>query len=142
MSNGKAEWEKACISKIFNMFDKGVFKYSSLPLGQNAIESTWVFKTKKGPNGKFIKYKAWLCEQGFSQELGMNLGDTIAPTERLSSLWMLLTKAALLDLNIGKMDAVTAFLNSYLTEDIFMRLAKGLEPLRNILTGEDIVLKF
>ncbi|MBW0464816.1 hypothetical protein O181_004531 [Austropuccinia psidii MF-1] len=124
MSNDKAEWDKACISKIFNMFDKGVFKYSSLPPGQNAIQSTWVFKTKKAPNGKFITHKSWLYKQGFSEELGMSFEDTVAPTERLSSLRMLLTKATVLDLNIGKMDAVTAFLNSDLTEDIFMHLAK------------------
>ncbi|MBW0553824.1 hypothetical protein O181_093539 [Austropuccinia psidii MF-1] len=123
------------------MFDKGVLNYSSLPLGWNAIGSTWFLKTKKGPNGEFIKCKAQLCAQGFSQEPGMDFGNTFSPTTRLSSLRMLLTKATVLGLDVGQMDAVTAFLNSELSEDIFMRLPKGLELLNNIPTGEDIVLK-
>lgn len=63
-----------------------VFTVVELPEGSKAIGSTWVYREKLTPTGVYIKHKARLCAQGFTQKEGVDYDETYAPTGSKSAL--------------------------------------------------------
>ena len=63
----------------------------------------------------------------------MDYLDTFAPVAKLASLRLFLARAAVEDLEIHQMDAVTAFLAEGIEEEIYMEHPEGFEE------GEDLV---
>lgn len=84
------------------------------------MDSKWVFKTKRDANGNIQKYKARLVIKGCAQKSGIDFTDTYAPVVRYSSIRFLISLACKLNLDIDQMDAVTAFLQGDLNEEIYM----------------------
>nr|GFA16181.1 zinc finger, CCHC-type [Tanacetum cinerariifolium] len=76
-------------------------------------------------DGSIDKYKARLVIQCFRQKEGIDLFDTYAPVARISTIRLLLALAAIQDLVIHQMDVITAFLNGYLDEEIYMKQPEG-----------------
>ena len=50
------------------------------------LESRWIFKIKRTPEGLVDKYKARLVAQGFSQILGVPYGGVFASTARFAAV--------------------------------------------------------
>ena len=63
--------------------------------------------------------------KGYSQQPGVDYDETYAPVARLTSIRILLSIAATLDLEVHQMDVKTAFLNGELKEEIFMSIPDG-----------------
>jgi hypothetical protein len=61
---------------------------------RNVIGTKWVFKNKQDEHGIFIRNKASLVDQGYSQVEGVDYGETFAPVARLESIRILLAYAA------------------------------------------------
>lgn len=93
---------------------------TNIPKEKRAIKCKWVYATKEDINGEITKFKARLVAKGFSQIEGIDYQETFAPVVRYSSIRMLLAIAAHYNLEIAQMDAVTAFLNGKLEEEIYM----------------------
>lgn len=91
-----------------------------LPPGKIPIKCKWVFKTKLDANGNVFKHKARLVGKGCSQKHGIDYTETFAPVVRYTSIRFLIALAAKLNLHIHQMDAVTAYLNGELKEEIYM----------------------
>lgn len=85
---------------------------------RNAIESKWVFKTKRNVDGTIALYKARLVIKGCAQRKGIDYQETFSPVVRYSSIRFLLALAAKHDLQIYQMDVVTAFLQGDLNEEV------------------------
>ena len=62
-----------------------------------------------------------LCAQGCSQIPGLGYGDTYSLTGAMATLRLILSLGDTNDWKIHNMDAKTAFSNSTLTEDIYLR---------------------
>ena len=58
--------------------------------------------------------------KGYKQTEGLDYFDTYSPITRINSIRMVLTIAALRNLEVHQMDVKTTFLNGYLEEEIFM----------------------
>lgn len=86
-----------------------------------------VFKTKRHANGSIVKYKARLVAKGCSQRKGIDFEETYSPVIRYSSLRFLLSLTVKYDLYVEQLDAVTAFLQGELSEEIYLRPPEGLE---------------
>lgn len=113
-------WKKAMEEEIEAHAVNGTWILTDLPSGKKPIPNKWVFKMKRDANGSIIKYKARLVVKGCSQKYGIDFNETFAPVVRYNSLRYLIALAAKYDLHIHQMDAVTAFLNGELKEEIYM----------------------
>ena len=80
-------------------------------------EGHLVFTEKVGSEGNIMRKKVRLVIKGFTEVWGPTLGH--------NTLFSSLAYAASLDLEIHQMDAVAAYLNSNLTEEIYLRPLDG-----------------
>lgn len=74
-----------------------------LPKGRKAIKTKWIFKTKRDNNGNILRHKV----------------------VRYSTIRLLVTLAVKKGLKIDQMDAITAFLQGDLNEEIYVELPEG-----------------
>ena len=93
--------------------------------GIKPIECKWIYKKKRGVNGKVETFKARLVEKGFTQKEGIDYEETFSPVAMLKSIRILLSIAAHFNYEIWQMDVKTAFLNGHLEECIYMMQPYG-----------------
>lgn len=120
-------WKAAMKEEYDSLMLNETWTLSKLPAGKKAISSKWVFKTKVNADGVAVRHKARLVAKGFNQLKGIDYNETYAPVVRYTSIRFLLALAAKYDLLIHQMDAVTAFLNAKLQEEIFMTKPIGFD---------------
>ena len=101
----------------------------------NILPTTWRFTYKPDPDGYITKFKARLCARGDLQ-LGVNKQDVAAITGAYKTFCMLMALVAAFDLNVIQLDAVNAFINADLDEDIYISCPDGYKE-----AGRDICLK-
>jgi hypothetical protein len=121
------EWQEAVTTEYKSLLESQTWESVILPPGKNLVGSKWVFKVKENADGTIERYKARLVAQGFSQKFGIDYEDTFAPVVKYTSIRTILAIAAKRDMEIHHMDVKTAFLNSELKEDIYMRPPPGFE---------------
>lgn len=107
------------------MENKGTWELVDLPPGRKAIGNRWTFAKKFDANGILSRYKARLVGKGFSQIPGQDFDATYAPVMQLDSLRVLLSIAAVNDLECQQMDIKGAYLNGTLNEEVYMRQPEG-----------------
>lgn len=76
---------------------------------------------------KIMKYQARLVSKGFSQVEGIDYEESFTPVVKYTSIRMLLAIAAHEDLKVTQLDAVTAFLNGELEEEMYKEQPKLFE---------------
>ena len=92
------------------------------PPDANIVSSRWVYKIKdENPP----RYKARFCPRGFSQQYGVDYEETFAPVVKPETLRVLFAVSAARNYDIHQMDVKTAFLNSTVKEDIYVRQPEG-----------------
>lgn len=119
-SDESNQWLEAMQSELKSLVDNNTWEVVELPNDRKAIKNKWVFAKKLNAAGSTVKFKARLCAKGFSQREGIDYTETFAPVARYTSLRYILAVAAEMDLNLTQMDAVSAFLNGPLKEDVYM----------------------
>jgi hypothetical protein len=82
---------------------------------------------KSLPDGNISKYKACFVAKGYTQEEGIDYDQTFSPTGKPSSLQAIIALATKNNWVIEQMDAVAAFLNSDLKEEIYLEQPEGFE---------------
>ena len=108
-----------------SMYSNSVWELVALPERFRPIRNKWIYKRKKGPDGKFETYKARLVAKGYTQKERVDYEETFSPVAILKSIRNLLSMAASLDYEIWQMDVKTVFLNGNLDEEIYMSQPKG-----------------
>ncbi|KXJ71784.1 hypothetical protein RP20_CCG019713 [Aedes albopictus] len=102
------------------LINNNTWTLTELPKGRSAIKCKWVYKTKHDASGKMDRYKARLVIKGYSQRKGVDYDETYSPVVRHSSLRYLFAMAAKYNLQVDQMDAITAFLQGDIEEEIYM----------------------
>jgi len=118
-------WQRAMIAEMESMDSNQVWELIEPPSGVKPIGCKWVYKRKRGSDGKVQTLKARLVAKGYTQKEGIDYEETFSPVSMLKSIWILLSLAAHLDYEIWQMDVKTAFLNGSLEETIYMRQPEG-----------------
>ena len=119
------EWKKAMDREMESMGSNSVWSLIEAPKGVKPIGCKWIYKRKRGQDGKVETFKARLVAKGYTQKEGINYDETFSPVAMLKSVRILLVVVAALDYEIWQMDVKTTFLNGELEEDIYMQKPKG-----------------
>ena len=113
-------WQKAMQSEMESMYSNQVWNLVEPLDGIKPIGCKWIYKKKRGVDGKVHTFKARLVAKGYTQKEGIDYEETFSPVAMLKSIRILLSIAAHLDYEIWQMDVKTAFLNGNLEECIYM----------------------
>ena len=76
-----------------------------------------------------MRNKARLVAQGYSQEEGIDFTETFAPVARLEAIRILLSFAAHHEIILYQMDVKSAFLNGFITEEVYVKQPPGFEDI-------------
>jgi hypothetical protein len=93
----------------------------------NVIGTKSVFKNKQGEDCEVVRNKARFVTQGFSQVEGLDFGKTFARVAHLEAIRILLAFATSKGFKLYQMDVKSAFLNSIIHEEIYVRQPPGFE---------------
>ncbi|GKE30762.1 retrovirus-related pol polyprotein from transposon TNT 1-94 [Tanacetum coccineum] len=90
------------------------------PKSTTIIGTKWVYKNKLDENGVVSRNKARLVAQGYNQQEGIDYDETYALVARLESIRILLAYSYALYFKLFQMDVKSAFLNSFINEEIYV----------------------
>ena len=74
-----------------------------------------------------MRNKARLVAQGFTQVEGIDFGEIFAPVARLEAIMILLAFAASQYFKLYQIDVKSAFLNSFIEEEVYVKQPSGFE---------------
>ena len=114
-----AKWKMEMKEEMDSLNKTKTWELVELPKDRKTIGCKWVFKLKKGFDGKVERYKAILVAKGYSQMEGIDYHDIFSLVIKLLAL------VALLVLEFEQLDLKTTFLHGYLDEEIYMEQPKG-----------------
>lgn len=113
-------WLEAMRKEYDSLIENDTWELTNLPENKKAIQCKWVFKTKYDSEGTPERYKARLVIKGCAQKKGIDYEETYSPVVRYSSIRFLMALAVKYNMDIDQMDAVTAFLQGDLSDEIYM----------------------
>ncbi len=127
------EWVAAITEEYHNLQWKGVFIEVECPVDVCVHEGRLVFAEKVGSDGDVTRKKVRLVAKGYMEVWGEDYWHTYSPTLGHNTLLSSLAYAAAHDLEIHQLDAVAAYLNSDLTEEIYLRPPDGVPTSPNMV---------
>ncbi|CAJ2666341.1 unnamed protein product [Trifolium pratense] len=101
------------------------------PSHKNIIGTKWVFRNKLNEQGEVVRNKARLVAQGYSQQEGIDYTETFAPVARLEAIRLLLSYAVNHGITLYQMDVKSAFLNGFISEEVYVKQPPGFEDISN-----------
>jgi len=119
------EWKEAIEEELTSLRDNNTWTITLLPEARTAVRCKWVFKEKRGAEGKIERYKARLVAKGFTQQYGIDYLETYAPVVKLALLRIWLAIAAFYNFEIHQGDIKTAYLLGQLEEEIYIEILEG-----------------
>ncbi|RFU28496.1 hypothetical protein B7463_g7849, partial [Scytalidium lignicola] len=128
-------WREAIQKELDMLQALGTWGYADLPKGCNLVGSKWVFTIKFTPTGQIERRKGRSVAQGYSQSLGDDYLEIFSPTIRPESLKTPLAIGAKEDLEMRKIDVVSAYPRAKLHATIYMRA-----PIRLKVPGGKVLL--
>ena len=131
------KWLQAMMEEVNSLIKNKTWTVVDRTNDMNVVGSKWVFKIKRGVEGKIARYKARLVAKGYTQVYGIDYRETFAPVLKYKSLRIILALSTSTHINIEQMDVKTAFLNATVSEDIYVEVPEGMR----LMIGEGKVLK-
>lgn len=125
-ANNSKEWVKAMDEEIQSLNDNKTFTLTTVPKDKKTVGGKWVYSIKRDVDGR-DKYKARFVAKGYSQVKGIDYGETFSPTANLTSVRVVLQKAAQENLLLHQMDVKTAYLHAPIDYDIYINPPEGYE---------------
>jgi len=121
------DYWKAAVKEIETLEGMEAWEVVDEKTGMNIIDSTWVFKLKRFPDGLIKKFKARFCARGDQQVEGVDFFETYAPVVQWTTIRLMLILEVLLDLKSKQGDVTAAFLHADLDEgeEVYVRMPRG-----------------
>ncbi|GJV71554.1 retrotransposon protein, putative, ty1-copia subclass [Tanacetum coccineum] len=119
------KWLNAMNMEIQSIKDNKVWDLVELPPDGKIVGSKWLFKKKTDTDGAVHTYKARLVEKVYTQTPRIDYEETLSPVADIRAIKILIAIAAYYNYEIWQMDVKTAFLNRYLSEEVYMEQPGG-----------------
>ncbi|CAI5504762.1 unnamed protein product [Closterium sp. Naga37s-1] len=119
-----SQWQSAMDAEMASWKSTGTYVDEVPPPGANIVSGMWIFRVKRPPGSPPV-FKARYVARGFSQRQGVDYFQTFSPTPKMTTLRVLLHKAAQRDYELHSLDFSTAFLQGSLHEEIWLRRPPG-----------------
>ena len=119
------KWVEAIEEELDSIIKNNVCKLVDLPKDRKPIGNKWILKRKYKSDGTIDKYKARLVAKGFTQKPGIDYEETYSPVAKFTSIRILMSIVASLDLELFQMDVKTTILNGELKQEIYMVQPNG-----------------
>ncbi len=116
-----------------------ITKWSDVPEGANVLPSTWVFRIKRYPDGRFRKTKASFCVRGDRQVEGVDYTDKYAPVVSWSTVRLMLCLSLSLGWKTKQVDFSNAFVQAKLNEEVYITMPAGFEGPNGELSNEAVM---
>ena len=114
-------WVQAMDEEIEAIEKNDTWDLIDLPKEKNLIIVKWVYKTKLNEKGEIDRFKARIVAKGFSQQPGIDFGETFASVARLDNIRVVLATTSQNKWKVYQMDVKLAFLNGILEEEIYVQ---------------------
>jgi len=125
------EFKEAANKEYQSVSNRGTFEIVRKTPDIKVIPLTWVFTYKLDTDGYLTKFKARICVRGDLQPRTDK--DTYAATLAARTFRALMAITAAYDLEAFQLDAVNAFINSYLDETVYCAFPDGFQQERHCL---------
>ena len=116
------EWQVAIDTELAGMWEKGVFSDVPMPPNRKPVGTKYVLKIKRNADGTIERFKARLVAQGFSQQQGVDYGQTFSPVVATDVLRTVLALAAANSWDVQALDFTQAYLNADIDADLWVSL--------------------
>ena len=125
-SSNSEKWVSAMDEEMQSLRENKTFTLTNLPEGKDVVGGRWVYTIKNNVDGS-DKYKARYVAKGYSQKMGVDYDETFSPTANLTSVRVLMQKAAQENLILHQMDVKTAYLHAPIDYEIYIEQPEGYE---------------
>jgi hypothetical protein len=95
------------------------------PAGANVVTGKWIFRHKLNSDGSLALYKARWVVRGFTQQAGVDYGETFSPVVKPATIRVVLSLACSHNWPINQMDVKNAFLHGELEETVYAQQPSG-----------------
>ena len=136
------QWKEGLHSELAAMEKLEVFKIAEKPEGRKLMSTKYVFAVKEGPDGFVDRLKVRMVARGFSQVEGIDYFDTYSSVVSATTIRVVCAVIVKNGLKTRQLDISTAYLNSPLKEELYMKIPEGYqEYLGKDLSGKCLKLK-
>jgi hypothetical protein len=123
-------------SKTPNWFDDMREEYNALMkqntwtlvprlVGVNVVSGKWIYRHRYNIDGSLSRYKARWVVRGFTQQHGVDYGETFSPVIKLATICLILSIASFKAWLINQLDVKNAFLHGNLSEFVYAPQPSG-----------------
>ncbi|CAI7816504.1 unnamed protein product, partial [Closterium sp. NIES-53] len=119
-----SQWQAAMDAEMASWKSTGTYIDEFPPSRANIVDGMWIFRVKRPP-GSPPAFKARYVARGFSQRQGVDFFKAFSPTPKMTTLGVMLHVAAQRGYELHSLDFSTAFLQSSLHEEIWLRRPPG-----------------
>ncbi|KAM1528050.1 hypothetical protein ACFX1Z_017449 [Malus domestica] len=120
-------WLNAMTEELNALYSQKTWSLVDLPPNKNLVGCKWIFKVKRHADGSIARHKARLVAKGFSQEAGLDYGETFSPVVKPTTVRLILALAAHYNWPLRQLDVKNAFLHGILNEEVYMSQPPGFE---------------
>jgi hypothetical protein len=108
-SEERLKWVEAMEDEMKSLHENETWESVNRPKDARIIECKWLYKLKDGVEGGPPRFKSRLVAKGFTQRAGVEYNEIFAHVVKHTTIRVLLTIVAQLNLELEQLDVKTAF---------------------------------
>ena len=121
-ANVAHEWAAAREVERAKLRQYGVYTIvNHIPEGHRPVDTKWVYDVKRDDRGNLLRRRARKVGRGFTQEFGVNYGETFSQMSRSETWRILLVLAVQNNWAIRQWDVKAAYLQAPLTHEVYVQ---------------------
>jgi hypothetical protein len=111
-------WHAAMLDEFNALLRNNTWSLVSKPAGVNVVTGKWIFRQKLNPDGSLARYKSRWVVRGFTQQAGVDYGETFSPVVKPDTI-QLSSLALSQSWPIHQLDVKNAFIHDHLNELVY-----------------------